>query len=73
MANYIEKEAKSILRKSKVTDSWFISKYNMNLYRGCENACVYCDGRDEKYNVVGLFGKDIEVKIKRHMREPHGV
>ena len=63
MTNYIEKEAKSILRKSKITDSWFISKYNMNIYRGCENACIYCDGRNEKYNVSGDFGKDIEIKL----------
>ena len=63
MSNYIEKEAKSLLRKGRYTDSWFICKYNMNLYRGCENACVYCDGRAEKYNVDGEFGKDISVKI----------
>jgi DNA repair photolyase len=62
MINYIEKEAKSILRKGKITDSWFISKYNMNLYRGCENACIYCDGRNEKYYVEGEFGQDIVVK-----------
>ena len=24
--------------------------------------CVYCDGRSEKYKVLGIFGSDIEVK-----------
>jgi len=48
--------------KSKVTDSWFVSKYGMNLYRGCEHACAYCDGRAEKYRVEGDFGRDIQVK-----------
>lgn len=63
MINYIEKEAKTILRKSKFTDSWFISKYRFNIYRGCENACAYCDGRNERYNTTGNFGNEIEVKI----------
>ena len=34
----------------------------MNLYRGCEHACAYCDGRAEKYRVEGDFGRDIRVK-----------
>lgn len=58
-----EIEAKSLLRKQKHTDSWFVSRYGMNLYRGCTHNCVYCDGRAEKYNVTGEFGCDIEVKI----------
>jgi len=29
-----EVEAKSILRKHKKIDSWFLSSYGMNLYRG---------------------------------------
>lgn len=55
-------EAKSILRKHKKVDSWFISRYGMNLYRGCLHNCLYCDGRAEKYQVEGEFGKDIAVK-----------
>ena len=55
--------AKSILRKYKRIDSWFISCYGMNLYKGCLHNCVYCDGRAEKYQVNGQFGQDIEVKI----------
>ncbi|MGD8781385.1 MAG: hypothetical protein PVH88_20770 [Ignavibacteria bacterium] len=31
--------------------------------RGCSHNYIYCDGRDEKYNVEGTFGKDIEIKI----------
>jgi len=55
--------AKSILRKSKKIDSWFISQYFMNLYRGCEHNCIYCDGRHEKYQVDGIFEDEISVKI----------
>ncbi|MFC1998241.1 hypothetical protein ACFLVR_01185 [Chloroflexota bacterium] len=57
-----EVEAKSILRKHKRIDSWFISCYGMNLYRGCAHNCVYCDGRAETYQVDGEFGTDVSVK-----------
>jgi DNA repair photolyase len=63
MTNYIEKNAKTVLRKSKYTDTWFVSKYRFNVYRGCENACAYCDGRNEKYNTTSRFGEEIEVKV----------
>ncbi|MFC1820977.1 radical SAM protein [Thermodesulfobacteriota bacterium] len=58
-----EIEAKSILRKNKRIDSWFLSHYGMNLYRGCSHNCVYCDGRAEGYHVDGEFGEDISVKV----------
>lgn len=58
-----EVEAKSILRKHKKIDSWFISHYGMNLYRGCTHNCVYCDGRSEGYYVEGQFGRDVAVKV----------
>jgi len=58
-----EIEAKSILRKHKKVDSWFVARYGMNLYRGCLHNCAYCDGRAEGYYVEGEFAKDIEVKI----------
>jgi len=55
--------AKSILRKHKKIESWFLTRYGMNLYRGCQHNCVYCDGRSEKYQVDGEFGDDVIVKI----------
>jgi len=58
-----EIEAKSILRKHKKNDSWFISHYGMNLYRGCSHNCVYCDGHSEGYYVDGEFGEDVAVKV----------
>ena len=57
-----EIDAKSILRKQKHIDSWFVSCYGMNLYRGCTHNCVYCDGRAEKYQVAGEFGREVVVK-----------
>ena len=61
--NIKEIEAKSILRKHKKIDSWFISQYGMNLYRGCTHNCIYCDGRSEGYYVDGEFGEDVTVKV----------
>ncbi|PKP54868.1 hypothetical protein CVT91_17795, partial [Candidatus Atribacteria bacterium HGW-Atribacteria-1] len=58
-----ETEAKSILRKYKKIDSWFISRYGMNLYRGCIHNCIYCDGRSEGYYVDGEFGEDVTIKV----------
>ncbi len=57
-----EIEAKSILRKSKRVDSWFLTAYGMNFYRGCLHNCTYCDGRSENYYVEGEFGKEVTVK-----------
>jgi len=61
--NIKEINAKSILRKHKKIDSWFVSRYGMNLYRGCTHNCVYCDGRAEGYYVDGEFGEDVAVKV----------
>lgn len=58
-----EIEAKIILRKHNKIDSWFLSHYGMNLYRGCAHNCVYCDGRSEGYYVDGEFGEDVAVKV----------
>jgi len=58
-----EIEAKSVLRRHRKIDSWFISHYGMNLYRGCYHNCVYCDGRAEGYYVSGDFGEDVAVKV----------
>ncbi len=54
--------AKTILRRHKRVDSWFLSRYGMNLFRGCTHACAYCDGRAEQYRVPGVFDRDIQVK-----------
>jgi DNA repair photolyase len=58
-----ETHAKSILIKRRKIDSWFMTHYGMNLYRGCMHNCAYCDGRSETYRVQGEFGKDVVVKI----------
>jgi len=58
-----EIQAKSLLRRQKRIDSWFISRYGLNIYRGCPHNCTYCDGRSEQYYVAGDFGRDLTVKV----------
>ena len=53
-------KAKSILTKYKTADSWFCIKYSMNLYRGCQHQCIYCDSRSECYRIDNL--EDIIIK-----------
>jgi DNA repair photolyase len=55
-----EIEAKVLLSHVKQPDTWFGLKYNMNLYRGCQHQCIYCDSRSECYQIEDF--SDILVK-----------
>jgi DNA repair photolyase len=59
---YTEIEVKSILNKVNGQDDWFGLTYNMNLYRGCEHQCIYCDSRSECYQIED-FGNEVLVKV----------
>ncbi len=37
------------------------AKNGMNLYRGCQHGCIYCDARSDCYHMDHAF-EDIEVK-----------
>lgn len=53
--------AKTILSAYKHgADTWFGTSYNMNLYRGCQHQCIYCDSRSDCYQLGDLA--DIRVK-----------
>ena len=58
-------ETKSILSKLKTTDTYFGISYNMNLYRGCQHACIYCDTRSECYQINDIS----HIKIKSNALE----
>lgn len=54
-------QAKTILSKVKGgPDPWFGFWYNMNLYRGCQHGCIYCDSRSSCYQLGEL--SDIRIK-----------
>jgi DNA repair photolyase len=55
-----EVDAKSILITYKNPSSWFGVKYGMNIYRGCQHGCIYCDSRSECYQIDKF--EDIIVK-----------
>ena len=57
-----EVKARSLLSKRIKADSWFHSNHSMNLYRGCQFACAYCDGMSEYYHVDD-FQTHIRVKV----------
>lgn len=53
--------AKTLLSTVKQPDTWFGLKYNMNLYRGCQHQCIYCDSRSECYQIEDFT--EIQVKV----------
>ncbi len=53
--------AKKLLGHIRQPDDWFGLKYNMNLYRGCQHQCIYCDTRSECYQIEN-FGNEIIYK-----------
>jgi DNA repair photolyase len=46
-------QTKTILSRVK-EDSFFGLSYNMNLYRGCQHGCIYCDSRSACYQMDDL-------------------
>jgi DNA repair photolyase len=52
-----EIRAKTLLSRVKDPGSWFGVTYNMNLYRGCEHHCIYCDSRSECYRIADFDGE----------------
>ena len=52
--------AKTLLGSVRQPEPWFGLKYNMNLYRGCQHGCIYCDTRSECYGIDNL--EDVAVK-----------
>jgi DNA repair photolyase len=53
--------AKTLLATVKQPDPWFGLKYNLNLYRGCQHQCIYCDSRSECYQIENFA--DVLVKV----------
>jgi DNA repair photolyase len=66
MTTVREIQAKTLLSAVKTPDPWFGIKYTMNLYRGCQHRCIYCDSRSECYQIADFDG---EVLVKTNAPE----
>ncbi len=55
-------EAKTLLTHCGDPNEWFGARYNMNIYRGCEHHCIYCDSRSECYQIADFDG-ELLVKV----------
>ncbi|HMF32544.1 MAG TPA: radical SAM protein, partial [Candidatus Lokiarchaeia archaeon] len=67
---FVEETAKTLLKGGKLparpqlrVDPWFWADASLNIYRGCEHACRYCDGLSEYYHVDHDFNNEIHVKV----------
>jgi DNA repair photolyase len=58
---YKEIKVKGILYSVKSPDEWFGLSYNVNLYRGCEHQCIYCDTRSACYQIEH-FNEEVLIK-----------
>jgi DNA repair photolyase len=56
-----EVTAKTLLSSAKQPDPWFGITYTMNLYRGCQHQCIYCDSRSKCYQIENFA--DVIVKV----------
>lgn len=43
-------EAKTLVTRTK-DRTWFGTRYNMNIYKGCSHGCIYCDSRSLCYQI----------------------
>ena len=53
--------AKVLLSSVRQPDPWFGLRYSLNLYRGCQHQCIYCDSRSECYQIENF--SDILIKV----------
>ena len=56
-----EIRARTLLSRVRGMDTWFGLDFGMNLYRGCQHHCIYCDSRSECYG-NDRFDEDVLVK-----------
>jgi DNA repair photolyase len=56
-----EIRAKTLLSRVSGIDTWFGLDFGVNLYRGCQHHCIYCDSRSQCYG-NDRFDEDVLVK-----------
>lgn len=53
--------AKALISRVRGLDTYFGIDYGMNLYRGCQHRCIYCDSRSLCYEIEDFDG-DVLIK-----------
>lgn len=68
--------AKTVISGYAEHNDWFGKNYNMNIYKGCNHGCIYCDSRSECYRIdnfdtvrakkdaLALINKELKSKQK---------
>ena len=46
--------ASKLVQTGDSDHSWFDASFNMNIYRGCNQGCIYCDSRSSCYKVLNF-------------------
>ena len=67
MIEYIR--VKKLVQTTKSGQSWFGVTHNVNIYRGCNQGCIYCDSRSSCYKISN-FDK-IRVKENADIKIDH--
>ena len=57
-----EIRAKTLVSRISGTDFIFGLDYSLNLYRGCQHRCIYCDSRSRCYGIE-QFDRDVLIKV----------
>jgi len=69
--------AKTIISGYAHNNNWFGINYNMNIYKGCNHGCIYCDSRSECYyvedfdrvrakgNALGIISRELRSKRRK--------
>ncbi len=57
--------AKTIISGYAENNNWFGVNYNMNIYKGCNHGCIYCDSRSDCYHVENFD----QVRAKKNALE----
>jgi DNA repair photolyase len=47
-------QAKNLIHPVKGGQGWFGVTHNVNIYRGCDHGCIYCDSRSSCYQIANF-------------------
>lgn len=64
--------AVKLIHKMNGGEGWFGTTHNMNIYKGCNQGCIYCDSRSSCYQIKDFDQvkpkRDADIKIEEELR-----